>query len=100
MRQVLNPFSSLMTSLFGLFLSLDPAGITSYCTDLRVQVNLLGVLFITVDVEPDGCSGAACTAETENNSRTIREDDPKALTERDRRREALKNKTVTHVRLE
>lgn len=74
--KVLNPFSSLMTSSF---LSLCPAqrdGIMSCCTDLRVQVNLLGVLFVTVDVEPDGCSRAARAAETENNSGAVREDDP------------------------
>lgn len=51
-------------------------GIMSRCTDLRVLVNLLGVLFVTVDVEPDGCSRAACAAETEYNSGAVREDDP------------------------
>lgn len=51
------------------------------CTDLRVQVDLLGVLFVTVDVEPDGCSCAACAAETENNSGAVGEDDPETLPE-------------------
>lgn len=53
----------------------------SCCPDLWVLVNLLGVLLITVNVEPDGCSSTACTAETENNSGTIGKDDPKALRE-------------------
>lgn len=54
----------------------------SYCPDLWVQVNLLWVLLITVYVEPDGCSSAACTAEAEYNSGTIRKDDPEALREK------------------
>lgn len=53
----------------------------SCCPDLWVLVNLLGVLLITVNVEPDGCSSTACTAETENNSGTIGKDDPKTLRE-------------------
>lgn len=59
-----------------LFCSVERDGMTSRCTDLRVQVNLLGVLFVTVDVEPDGCSCAACAAETENNPGAVGEDDP------------------------
>lgn len=75
--QVLNPFSSLMTSSFSFFPGpVERDGIMSCRTDLRVQVNLLGVLFVAVDVEPDGCSCAACATETENNSGAVREDDP------------------------
>ena len=44
-------------------------------------MNLMGVLLIAVYVEPDGCSSAACPTETENNPRTIREDDPETLRE-------------------
>lgn len=46
---------------------------------LWVLVNLLRILLIAVYVEPDGCSRAACTAETENDPRTIGEDDTEAL---------------------
>lgn len=52
------------------------------CPDLWVLDNLLGVLLVTVDVEPDGGSGAACAAETENNSGAIGKDDPEALREK------------------
>lgn len=50
-----------------------------YCPDLRVLVNLLGVLLVAVDVEPDCSSGAARAAQAENNSGTIGKDDPEAL---------------------
>lgn len=55
------------------------------CPDLWVLVNLLGVLLIAVDVEPDSSSGAACAAETENYSGTIGKDDPEALREKQNR---------------
>lgn len=58
-----------------------------YRPDLWVLVNLLGVLLITVDVESDRSSGAACAAETENNSGTIGKDDPEALREKTRKDE-------------
>lgn len=66
-------FCYLVTSLSGCL----------YCPHLWVLVNLLRVLLITVDVEPDSSSGAACAAETENNSGTIGKDDPEALREKD-----------------
>lgn len=66
-----------------------------HCPHLWVLVNLLGVLLIAVDVEPDGGSGAACAAEAENDSRTIRKNDPEALREKDRR--MRKNETLTRV---
>lgn len=50
-----------------------------YCPDLWVLVNLLGVLLVAVDVEPDCSSGAARAAQAENNSGTIGKDDPEAL---------------------
>lgn len=50
-----------------------------YCPDLWVLVNLLGVLLVAVDVEPDCGSGAARAAQAENNSGTIGKDDPEAL---------------------
>lgn len=65
------------------------------CPDLWVLVNLLGVLLVTVDVEPDGGSGAACAAETENNSGAIGKDDPEALREKHGRMKKKTNKTVT-----
>lgn len=60
---------------------IEMAGITHYCPDLWVLVNLLRILFIAVYVKPDSGSRAACTTETENNPRTIREDDPETLRE-------------------
>lgn len=51
------------------------------CSDLWVLVNLLRVLLIAVDVQPDRRSGAACAAQTENNSGTIGKDDPEPLRE-------------------
>lgn len=67
-----------------------------YGPDLWVLVNLLGVLLITVDVEPDRSSGAACAAETENDSGTIGKDDPEALGEK--RGKIKKTTTVTGKR--
>lgn len=65
-----------------------------YCPDLWVLVNLLGVLLITVDVEPDRSSGAACAAETENDSGTIGKDDPEALGEKRGKRTKITTVTV------
>lgn len=75
-------FIYLMTSLSSLSLSLDLAGLNySFCADLWVLVYLLGVLLVAVYVEPDGCSGAACTAETEDDPRSISKDHPESLRE-------------------
>lgn len=71
-------FSYLMTSL--------SSASAARCSDLWVLVNLLGVLLVAVYVEADGCSGAARTAETENDPGSISEDDPQALREREEER--------------
>lgn len=84
------PSDDSIVSYFSLWIWL--AGVI-YCPDLWVLVYLLGVLLITVDVEPDGCSGAARTAETENNSGTIREDDPQALREKEMKKRNSNFKT-------
>lgn len=46
---------------------------------LWVLIDFLRVLLIAVNVKPDGCPGAACPAEPEDDTRAIREDDPQTL---------------------
>lgn len=77
-----------MTSLSNLFPPwIQPAGITPLCPHLWILVNFLRVLLVAVYVEPDGCSSTACTAETENDPRTVGEDDSEALGERKRNKD-------------
>lgn len=77
-----------MTSLSNLFPPwIQPAGITPLCPHLWILVNFLRVLLVAVYVEPDGCSSTACTAETENDPRTVGEDDSEALGVRKRNKD-------------
>lgn len=46
---------------------------------LWVLIDFLGFILIAVNVKPDGCPGTACPAETEDDTRTISEDDPQTL---------------------
>lgn len=46
---------------------------------LWVCIDFLGAILIAVNVKPDGCPGTACPAETEDDTRTISEDDPQTL---------------------
>lgn len=74
----------------------ETAGVTPFSSDLRILVNFLGVVLVAVYVEPDGCSCAACTAETENYPGPIGEDDPEALRESARQTQAIK-RNENHV---
>lgn len=55
------------------------AEITAWCPDLWILEDFLGIVLVAVYVQPDGCPGAACATETENDPGTVREDDPEAL---------------------
>ncbi len=54
---------------------------------LWVLINFLGVFLIAVNVKPDGCPGTACPAETEDDARAIREDDPQTLKKHEDRKQ-------------
>lgn len=46
---------------------------------LWVLIDFLRFILIAVNVKPDGCPSTACPAETEDDTRTISEDDPQTL---------------------
>lgn len=55
----------------------------TFRSHLCVAVDLGGVFLIAVYVEPDGCPGAACPTETEDDPGAVGEDDPQTLRDRE-----------------